>query len=73
MVRYIANKNMIMVRKLELSILKLLDFGKKMSFKLKRFSINYKSDNYISKIMTCLNIRNFTYILIKFSGFITFI
>ena len=46
-----ANKNMNIIRKWALSILKLLDMGKKMSLKLKRFSINCKPDEYISKIM----------------------
>ena len=46
-----ANKNMNIIRKWALSILKLLDIGKKMSLKLKRFSINCKPDEYISKIM----------------------
>jgi predicted transposase YbfD/YdcC len=46
-----ANKNMNIIRKWALSILKLLDMGRKMSLKLKRFSINCKPDNYISKIM----------------------
>lgn len=46
-----ANKNMNIIRKWALSILKLLDMGKKMSLKLKRFSINCKPDDYISKIM----------------------
>lgn len=45
-----ANKNMNIIRKWALSILKLLDMGKKMSLKLKRFSINCKPDEYISKI-----------------------
>ena len=34
-----ANKNMNIIRKWALSILKLLDMGKKMSLKLKRFAI----------------------------------
>ena len=46
-----ANKNMNIIRKWALSILKLLDMGKKMSLKLKRFSINCKPDEYISKII----------------------
>lgn len=46
-----ANKNMNLIRKWALSILKLLDMGRKMSLKLKRFSINCKPDDYISKIM----------------------
>lgn len=46
-----ANKNMNIIRKWALSILKLFDIGKKMSLKLKRFSINCKPDEYISKIM----------------------
>ena len=46
-----ANKNMNIIRKWALSILKLFDTGKKMSLKLKRFSINCKPDEYISKIM----------------------
>lgn len=46
-----ANKNMNIIRKWALSILKLLDMGRKMSLKLKRFSINCKPDKYISKIM----------------------
>ena len=46
-----ANKNMNIIRKWALSILKLLDIGKKMSLKLKRFSINCKPDEYISKII----------------------
>ena len=46
-----ANKNMNIIRKWALSILKLLDMEKKMSLKLKRFSINCKPDEYISKIM----------------------
>lgn len=46
-----ANKNMNLIRKWALCILKLLDMGRKMSLKLKRFSINCKPDDYISKIM----------------------
>lgn len=46
-----ANKNMSLIRKWALSILKLLDMGRKMSLKLKRFSINCKPDDHISKIM----------------------
>lgn len=46
-----ANKNMNIIRKWTLSILKLLDMGKKMSLKLKRFAICSNLTNYISKIM----------------------
>lgn len=46
-----ANKNMNIVRKWALSILKLLDMGKKMSLKLKRFVICSNPINHISKIM----------------------
>lgn len=46
-----ANKNMNIIRKWALSILKLLDMGKKMSLKLKRFAICSNPTNYISKIM----------------------
>lgn len=46
-----ANKNMNIIRKWALSILKLLDMGKKMSLKLKRFAICSNPINYISKIM----------------------
>ena len=63
-----ANKNMNMniIRKWALSILKLLDMGKKMSLKLKRFSINCKPDDYMSKIMKNQTTHNFTYIVINF-------
>lgn len=47
----ITNKNMNIIRKWVLSILKLLDMGKKMSLKLKRFAINCSPNEYISKIM----------------------
>lgn len=46
-----ANKNMSLIRKWALSILKLVDMGKKLSLKAKRFSINCRPDAYISKIM----------------------
>ncbi|OON94550.1 MAG: transposase [Candidatus Epulonipiscium fishelsonii] len=46
-----ANKNMNIIRKWALSILKLLDMGKPMSGKLKRFSINCRPDLYIDKLM----------------------
>ncbi len=46
-----ANKNMSLIRKWALSILKLVDMGKKLSLKAKRFSINCRLDAYISKIM----------------------
>ena len=46
-----ANKNMSLIRKWVLSILKLVDMGKKLSLKAKRFSINCRPDAYISKIM----------------------
>ncbi len=45
-----ANNNMNIIRKWALSILKLLDMGKKMSLKLKRFAICSNLTNYISKI-----------------------
>jgi predicted transposase YbfD/YdcC len=47
-----ANKNMNIIRKWALSILKLLDMGKKMSLKLKRFSICSNPTDHISKIMS---------------------
>lgn len=46
-----ANKNMSLIRKWVLSILKLVDMRKKLSLKAKRFSINCRPDAYISKIM----------------------
>lgn len=39
------------IRKWALSILKLLDMGKNMSLKLKRFAICSNPTNHISKIM----------------------
>ncbi len=47
-----ANKNMNIIRKWALSILKLLDMGKKMSLKLKRFAICSKPTDHISEIMS---------------------
>lgn len=46
-----ANKNMNIIRKWALSILKLLDMGRKMSLKLKRFVICSNPTDHISKIM----------------------
>lgn len=46
-----ANKNMSLIRKWALSILKLVDMGKKLSLKAKRFLINCRLDAYISKIV----------------------
>lgn len=46
-----ANKNMNIIRKWALSMLKILDMGRKMSLKLKRFVICSNPADHISKIM----------------------
>lgn len=46
-----ANKNMTLIRKWALSILKLVGMGKKLSLRAKRFSINCRPNAYISKNM----------------------
>lgn len=58
-----ANKNMNIIRKWALSILKLLDMRKKMSLKLKHFSINCKPDEYINKIVE-MDFETITYVVI---------
>lgn len=45
------NKNMSLIRKLALSILKLVDMGKKFSLKANRFSINCSPNAYTSNIL----------------------
>lgn len=65
-----ANKNMNIIRKWALGILKILDTGKKMSMKLKRFAICTNHIKYTSKIIEMQRRNNFTHIFKSFHAFV---
>lgn len=65
-----ANKNMNIIRKWALGILKILDTGKQMSMKLKRFTICTNPIKFISKIIEAKKDNNFTYVFKSFHAFV---